>query len=175
MSKLGITFVPIDITYPKERIDFIQNDCQANGIITDYKYDDLTVVDYLKIDDNINLTFNYFGKRENDSNEKIAYIIYTSGSTGKPKGVQISNKGFSYLKELFNEHLKLSKDDKILQFASISFDASIWEISMALTNGLTLAIFLDSDKDKNLFETFVKNHSVTVATLPPSYSELLSE
>ncbi|HEL1173761.1 TPA: AMP-binding protein, partial [Streptococcus equi subsp. zooepidemicus] len=154
---------------------FIQNDCQANGIITDYKYDDLTVVDYLKIDDNINLTFNYFGKRENDSNEKIAYIIYTSGSTGKPKGVQISNKGFSYLKELFNEHLKLSKDDKILQFASISFDASIWEISMALTNGLTLAIFLDSDKDKNLFETFVKNHSVTVATLPPSYSELLSE
>lgn len=175
LSKLGITFVPIDITYPKERIDFIQNDCQANGIITDYKYDDLTVVDYLKIDDNINLTFNYFGKRENDSNEKIAYIIYTSGSTGKPKGVQISNKGFSYLKELFNEHLKLSKDDKILQFASISFDASIWEISMALTNGLTLAIFLDSDKDKNLFETFVKNHSVTVATLPPSYSELLSE
>ena len=71
--------------------------------------------------------------------------------------------------------MKLSKDDKILQFASISFDASIWEISMALTNGLTLAIFLDSDKDKNLFETFVKNHSVTVATLPPSYSELLSE
>jgi len=45
LSKLGITFVPIDITYPKERIDFIQNDCQANGIITDYKYDDLTVVD----------------------------------------------------------------------------------------------------------------------------------
>lgn len=175
LSKLGITFVPVDITYPKERIDFIKNDCQANGIITDYKYDDLTVVDYLKIDDNINLTFNFFGKRDNDSNEKIAYIIYTSGSTGKPKGVQISNKGFSYLKELFNEHLKLGKDDKILQFASISFDASIWEISMALTNGLTLALFLDSDKDENKFETFVKHHSVTVATLPPSYSELLSE
>lgn len=178
LSKLGITFVPIDITYPKERIDFIKNDCQANGIITDYKYEDLTVVDYLRIDDNINLTFNILGKRDNDSNdsnEKIAYIIYTSGSTGKPKGVQISNKGFSYLKELFDEHLKLGKDDKILQFASISFDASIWEISMALTNGLTLALFLDSDKDVNKFENFVKNHSVTIATLPPSYSELLSE
>ncbi|HEL1242041.1 TPA: AMP-binding protein, partial [Streptococcus equi subsp. zooepidemicus] len=35
LSKLGITFVPVDITYPKERIDFIKNDCQANGIITD--------------------------------------------------------------------------------------------------------------------------------------------
>ncbi|MDP5872883.1 AMP-binding protein [Streptococcus mutans] len=175
LSKLEITFIPVDITYPKERIDFIKNDCQANGIITDYKYDDLTVVDYLKVDGNANLIFNCFGKKDNDSNEKIAYIIYTSGSTGKPKGVQISNKGFSYLKELFNENLKLGKDDKILQFASTSFDASIWEISMALMNGLTLALFLDSDKDKNAFEVFVKEHSVTVATLPPSYSELLSK
>lgn len=172
LSKLGITFIPVDISYPKERIDFIIKDCEANAIITDYEYGDTAVSSALTIDENINLVINFFNNKTK-CDKTIAYIIYTSGSTGKPKGVQISNKGFNYLKGLFDEKLNLDEKAKILQFASISFDASIWEISMALMNHLTLV--LASSKDKTKIERLIRNFSVTVATLPPSYAELLSE
>lgn len=69
-----------------------------------------------------------------------AYIIYTSGSTGKPKGVVTKHEGLSNLTSVFTNDLDIKQHDRVLQFASISFDASIWEIFMAFLQELVCTL-----------------------------------
>jgi Non-ribosomal peptide synthetase modules and related proteins len=65
----------------------------------------------------------------------LAYIIYTSGSTGRPKGVMIEQFGLYNLAKFQQSIFNLNSDSRILQFTSLSFDVSIWEIMMALGAG----------------------------------------
>lgn len=170
LSKLGITFVPVDVTYPAERLQYIIEDCQADIIIQDKEVPLENKGNIYGLD---LIDVSVRNKQVGNSRNEIAYIIYTSGSTGLPKGVQISNKGFSYLLSVFESKLGLTSNDRILQFASISFDASIWEISMALLSGLTLVIWGDESKDTVKLENLVDNYGITIATLPPSFAEKL--
>ncbi|PGA51149.1 hypothetical protein COL84_28975, partial [Bacillus pseudomycoides] len=68
----------------------------------------------------------------------LAYVIYTSGTTGKPKGVMVEHQGLCNLKAYFKEQIKMSEKDRVLQFASLSFDAACWEILMSLLIGSSL-------------------------------------
>ncbi|MFI0487360.1 condensation domain-containing protein, partial [Actinomadura sp. 9N215] len=70
--------------------------------------------------------------------DEIAYLIYTSGSTGTPKAVSIRHGGLTNLITAQQHHFHLTPNDRILQFYSASFDASIWETTLALTAGATL-------------------------------------
>ena len=67
-------------------------------------------------------------------------MIYTSGSTGRPKGVMIEHKGIASLNIYFETNLRVKEEDRVLQFGSVSFDASVWEIFMTLLNGAGLYI-----------------------------------
>ncbi|WP_274542371.1 amino acid adenylation domain-containing protein [Bacillus velezensis] len=169
--KAGGAFLPIDPGYPSERIKYMIEDSgsdillvqnQADNIPFDGKVIDLT-------DSSL-----YTGDRHNlpmmSSAEHLAYVIYTSGTTGKPKGVTIRHIGISNLKSVFEHDMNINYRDKIIQFASFSFDASVWEISMALLTGAELHI-LSSQVINNytLFEEYINRHDITVATLPPVY------
>ncbi|MDQ1354002.1 MAG: hypothetical protein QG657_4311, partial [Acidobacteriota bacterium] len=68
----------------------------------------------------------------------LAYMIFTSGSTGKPKGVMIEHRGLVNLNYYFKMRIGIMESDRVLQFANIAFDASIWEIFMTLLNGAAL-------------------------------------
>lgn len=104
------------------------------------------------------------------SPNNLAYIIYTSGTTGNPKGVMIENKGISNLQSFFKERLGITEDDRIIQFANSSFDASVWETFMALLTGSTLYIVpKDTILNQRRFEDFLNSNEITVATLPPTY------
>ncbi|MEV2381112.1 amino acid adenylation domain-containing protein [Paenibacillus larvae] len=104
----------------------------------------------------------------------IAYVIYTSGTTGQPKGVMVEHKGIANLKVVWEESFGISPRDRIGFFASISFDASVWEIFMALLNGATLYV-LSKELLSNLceFQNYLGENSITVMTLPPSYAQYL--
>jgi len=100
----------------------------------------------------------------------LAYIIYTSGSTGKPKGVLIEHRGLSNLIAAQIETFNPQPSDRILQFASLSFDASIFEIVMALSTGASLYLV---KKDGESLMDFLRNKNITHATLPPAVLRVL--
>ena len=70
----------------------------------------------------------------------LAYVIYTSGSTGKPKGVMIGHRGLCNLALAQSDSLALTARSRVLQFASLSFDVSVWEIFATLSFGATLVL-----------------------------------
>lgn len=106
--------------------------------------------------------------------DSLAYVIYTSGSTGRPKGTMLRHKGLSNLAEWQRETFGIQEGSRILQFSPLSFDASVWEIFMALTNGGTLVLgrqeVLASGDD---LLDLLKSQEVTTATLPPSVLRIL--
>lgn len=127
------------------------------------------------------LTKDYVGSLEKEANLKIpispqalAYVIYTSGSTGEPKGVEILHRGLPYAFESHQDLLNLGPDDKVAQFASIGFDASLMEIMMALGSGAELHIVDDETySDTFKLNQFLIENKISVVIQTPKMLELL--
>ncbi len=155
--KVHGAYLPIDISYPTERIEYILNDANISKIITtsDLKISIFNNITNIFID-NINLkqtsNFKYIPNRV----DSLAYIMYTSGSTGKPKGVMIEQK--SILRLITNPNfIHFDNDERILQTGSIVFDACTFEIWGALLNGFSLYIIT---KEELLNSTFLSNYLI---------------
>ena len=106
------------------------------------------------------------------SPENLAYVIYTSGSTGKPKGVAVEHYGIANLVRWQASQFNVTKESKISQFASYSFDAAVGETCMALLNGATLVMLEREDLDA-LVDT-INRHQISVMVLVPSMLKALS-
>lgn len=143
--KAGGAYVPIDPAYPSERIAYMLDDSQLPVLLAQEKMvallpkHEAQVVcldsDWEKISKESERS-----PLNSVSPENLAYLIYTSGSTGKPKGVQVPHQGLCNLAQAQIKLFDVQLDSCFLQFASISFDASIWEIVMALCGGATLCL-----------------------------------
>ncbi|MEW6497398.1 MAG: amino acid adenylation domain-containing protein, partial [Cyanobacteriota bacterium] len=189
--KAGGAYVPLDPTYPQERLNFMLEDAQVSILLThsliaplfkggwgdrakcsDRQYQSSIIC----VDKDADAITQH--SQENPTSsitpDNLAYIIYTSGSTGKPKGVLIEHRGLSNLSRAQIQTFNLQPSDRILQFASLSFDASIFEIVMALLNGATLYL---ARKESLLPGTpllqLLRNHAITHVTLPPSVLAVL--
>ena len=169
--KAGGSYVPIDLSYPKERVEFIIKDSEAELLLTNrqsniYK----NVVKYFEID-NIELD-NYSNKnlQVKISPEDIIYIIYTSGSTGTPKGAMITHKNVVRL--LKNDKFQFDFNDKDVwtMFHSVAFDFSVWEMYGALLFGGRLVLVPENvAKDPVEFLTLLRKEKVTVLNQTPTY------
>ena len=179
--KNGCAYLPIDIGYPKERIEYILKDSKARLLFTSRELNlekDLLIKSfYIDIDND-----NIYGINEKDNpsyfgkNTDLAYIMYTSGSTGKPKGVMVENKSVVRLVKNTN-YIKFNSDDKILQTGSIVFDACTFEIWGALLNGLELYVIKKEELlDASLLHTYILKNGITVLWLTaPLFNQLCEE
>ncbi|OGV59428.1 MAG: hypothetical protein A2498_05575 [Lentisphaerae bacterium RIFOXYC12_FULL_60_16] len=106
--------------------------------------------------------------------DHLAYMIYTSGSTGKPKGVLVEHRGFVNLALALRKRFDITAADRVLQFASCSFDASVFDMAMAYGAGAQL-VMIDRATlgDSGAFAAYLREQKVTMATLPPSFVEAL--
>ncbi|MEP6802904.1 MAG: amino acid adenylation domain-containing protein, partial [Flavobacterium sp.] len=175
--KIGGVYLPIDANYPVDRINYLIKDSGLRLLVTrdttTFNVDncDLLSIDSIELDDN-----NSYNLDTDISAKDLAYIIYTSGSTGLPKGVMVEHQSTinMFLDQI--RSFEITETDKIIWFASVSFDASISEILMALISGAALCIPAeDVIKDKELFKVFLKETKASVVTFPPSYLALLSD
>ncbi|MBD2502164.1 non-ribosomal peptide synthetase [Anabaena azotica] len=171
--KAGGVYVPIDPAYPQERIAYILSDSQLSVVLTQEKFvaslpnyqGRVVCLDALEQE--------LLGASDRPitdvTPENLAYIIYTSGSTGKPKGVAIAHRGLCNLAAAFIKSFDVRPDSCVLQFASLSFDASISEIFMAICAGAKL--YLGSPESMQpgpaLLE-LLQQQKITHAILVPS-------
>ncbi|MFG3226583.1 amino acid adenylation domain-containing protein [Kitasatospora sp. NPDC048194] len=97
-----------------------------------------------------------------------AYVIYTSGSTGRPKGVAVPHSGAANLVANLRA-LHAGADARVLQFASFSFDATVWELAASLFAGGTLVLATDESRlSGEQLAALIAEHRVNHAILPPT-------
>ncbi len=168
--KAGCVYVPIADDAPPARIEFMMNDCGAAAAIAD---DDLAQnlpgsINKLRLADIDDIPFRPPAVEVAPTDD--AYIIYTSGSTGRPKGVLLPHLGLVNRARDLRERASITSSDRFTQFASLSFDASIYEIFCALLNGASL-IVVDRETIENpdAFVDLLRSKGVTFTLLPPTY------
>ncbi|MHC5726613.1 MAG: non-ribosomal peptide synthetase, partial [Nostoc sp.] len=180
--KAGGAYLPLDPSLPQERLNFMLEDAQVSILLTHSSlapffkggWGDLLSV--VCIDEDWATITQH--SQENPTNcvtsDNLAYVIYTSGSTGKPKGVLLQHRGLSNLAKAQIEVFNLQSSNRILQFASLSFDASIFEIVMTLQTGATLYL---ANKESLLpgqpLLQLLREKAITHVTLPPAVLAIL--
>ncbi|MES2732199.1 MAG: amino acid adenylation domain-containing protein, partial [Bacteroidota bacterium] len=178
--KAGGAYLPIDPDYPEDRKAYILADAKVRILLTEMDYlfsvpsfeGELAALDVQLP----GLTTSKANPARLATPENLAYLIYTSGSTGKPKGVMVEHRGNVNMALDQIQRFGVGEEDKVLQFASCSFDASVYEIFMALYAGATL-VLLDKPliNDPALFVDYLQAKGVTVVTLPPVYLATLNK
>ncbi len=138
--KAGAAYLPLDSEYPRARLEHMLNDAMPKLVLTKSKLQlqlpQVAGVEFLALDAP-EFSADLERASAHNPNCKVspqhpAYVIYTSGSTGVPKGVVVTHQGIPSLAASQRERLKLTEESRILQFASLNFDASFWELLMAL-------------------------------------------
>ncbi len=176
VMKAGAAYVPIDSTYPPERLAYMLRDSGVRKIIVAEDTDTRLLLDSFHGD---MVVIDAAGNpRESFSEEPVetvagpnslAYVIYTSGSTGWPKGTLIEHRGLCNLMQMQADFFEVTSASRVLQFASFSFDASASEIFVTLGVGGTLCIPTDDMLlDPGALSAFIQDNRVSVATMPPA-------
>ena len=174
--KAGGTYVPLDPSYPATRLKFILEDIQAPVLLTQERLverlPDKHEAEVVCLDADWPVIAR---KAEgNDTSgataDNLAYAIYTSGSTGQPKGVMIEHRALSSYVAAAIAAYEMTASDRVLQFASLSFDASVEEIFPSLACGGTLV--LRSDRMVDSMQRFVREcteRAISVLDLPTAF------
>ena len=172
--KAGGAYVPLDARYPDERRDFMIADARVPVLLTQQRLLGRLGEQTAQV---ICVDSDWPAIAREDSHnptaiasaESLAYVIYTSGSTGRPKAVMIQHGGACNATDVMRSTLGLGPHDRVLQFASLSFDASACEILMAVGAGAALCL---ADQASLLpgppLMQLLRDQGVSAVLLPPA-------
>ena len=149
VAKAGAAFLPVDPGHPAERVAWLLRDARpAVAVASAEAAAELPAVVGLAVlvagESALTMRLALAGEDDLSDRDRVlraghpAYVIYTSGSTGQPKGVVVSHAGLASLAAAQVAAFGAGPECRVLQFASPSFDASVWELVMALGTGAVL-------------------------------------
>ncbi len=181
----GAAFVPVDPDYPGERIDFMLADADPVVVLTHAEY-----VGRLRCDAEIVALDDPEWSAELAATDATAvgdehraaplllphpaYVIYTSGSSGRPKAVVVTHAGLASLAAAQTEHFGVRPGDRVLQFSSPSFDASVLELCLALPAGAALVVPPPGRLVSDLLAGVLAGQQISHALIPPAALATLS-
>ncbi|MBI0329292.1 non-ribosomal peptide synthase/polyketide synthase [Burkholderia plantarii] len=181
--KAGAAYVPLDPAYPRERLAYMLEDSAPAAVLVQAAtagrleagearrirldqpeaWREASPLDPLPADADID------AEPAGPDASPLAYVIYTSGSTGQPKGVMVAHRGLANLAAMQARHFAVHAGSRVLQFASFSFDACVFEIVMALCQGAALVVPpAGMVLAGGALREAIAEGGVTHATLPPA-------
>ncbi|HEX4063970.1 MAG TPA: amino acid adenylation domain-containing protein [Streptosporangiaceae bacterium] len=179
--KAGAAYVPLDPTHPPARLATIAADAALAAVIADAgsaaALGQLDGTPVLVLDE---LTGEL--PRHQDTDPPLAagpgdpaYVIYTSGSTGQPKGVLIRHRSVVNFADSTRDLFELTPRDRMLGFASATFDVSVFETFSALLTGAALHLLTDEERlSIDTLQTTLEQAGISVIDLPPTVMVLLA-
>ncbi|KAG4078668.1 hypothetical protein HA402_015258 [Bradysia odoriphaga] len=182
--KSGAAFVPIDPSYPDERIQFMLEDTEAKVVIVNGRNRnrlEKLVPETIKIVNIDDTVANNLAKYDDSNLARIScstnlcYVIYTSGTSGRPKGVMTEHRGVVNLHDSLSKifDLKSGKDEVLLSFSNFVFDHFVEQMTDAILSGQTLVILNDDMRsDKKRLYKYIKDNKVTYLSGTPSVLSL---
>jgi amino acid adenylation domain-containing protein len=175
--KAGGAYVPLDPSYPRERLEYMLQDSGARLLVTRGEPGESIAVhghdllDFSQLDAASDARLQSGVRPDN-----LAYIIYTSGSTGKPKGVMVAHRGACNLAETQRRLFGLGEGHRVLQFSRTSFDASVFELLLALPVGGCLVLArAETLQPGDGLASLLEEREIDAALLPPSALAVMSE
>ncbi|KFF74887.1 hypothetical protein HX13_12980 [Chryseobacterium sp. P1-3] len=174
IMKAGAAYVPIDPKTPQNRMAMILDDTKAGLVLGHHQLvfelpSGVTFISTTELPDLLTDV-----ELPELTSLSSAYVIYTSGSTGMPKGVPVKHRSVINLIEDSSSHFGFTADERLLQFASFTFDASVEGMFLCLLNGSTLVLPGSEDLyDPDLFCQFVTTQQITHLDLTPGFLQSL--
>ena len=177
--KAGGAYLPLDPSYPTERLEFMLHDSGTPLLLTHQRLRDQLQVPNARILC-LEADWETIAKSPTQSPkrgvgpENLAYVIYTSGSTGEPKGVELTHEGLLNLIFWHRRTYQVSPTDRATQLAGVAFDASVWELWPYLTAGASIHM---PDEDTRLLPEKLRDwlveHEITLSFVPTPLAEAL--
>ncbi|HKU72441.1 MAG TPA: amino acid adenylation domain-containing protein [Pyrinomonadaceae bacterium] len=171
--KAGKTYVPLDPSYPAQRLIDILDDSEAAAFLTDnanllfaeaLNKEGLPVINLDRIDSSLpgdNLQVRC-------APDSLAYILYTSGSTGKPKGVVQNHRNVLHHIRTYTNNLHICAGDKLTLFSSYAVDAAVQDIFGAVLNGATVCPIDVRTEDLNVLLACLNEAEITIYHSTPT-------
>ena len=174
----GSAFIPLDPAHPISRHFEIIDDTKATILLSPPKHstlyesrvENIVIVDEESVQRLPTATETSLLSPVKSTN--AAYAIYTSGSTGKPKGVVIEHKAFCSSSNAYRRALLMKPTSRVLQFASMTFDASVMEVLTTLTYGGCVCVPSEEEKIRDVGAAMVELN-VTWTFITPSVANII--
>ncbi len=177
--KAGAAYVPLDPSYPADRLQYMVADSQVRWVIAAAGDSWLDTIDGVR-----RVTVNEIMREESDDSRpasgvcshNVAYMIYTSGSTGQPKGAMNEHAGIVNRLQWMQQQYALGADDRVLQKTPFGFDVSVWEFFWPLMTGATLVVAKpEGHRDAKYLAQLIDEQQISTIHFVPSMLEVFLE
>lgn len=173
--KSGAGYLPIDPTYPEDRIKYIIDDSHVKYILTEEKYVSMCPVQSILVD-NLNSYQKYEKFDTNQTPNDISYMIYTSGSTGRPKGVMLKQSSVVNFIYAMCDRMPL-KDKTVVSITTMCFDIFVFESLLPLCTGMKVVMASNEEQNNPILlnKLCLKNNVQVIQTTPSKFKLLMTD